>query len=159
MTGTSKRATPDVAYNAALNGGVVIVIFGLHTLMGGTSAGTPQWAAIVALGNELRGKQGRLPLGIATPQLYTLARDRSDYRQDFHDITVGNNALFGDPTKIPGFTAGPGYDFATGLGTPNVSRLLKDLAGRDGGRYRLSDDGFAGDRGKHSGRNRFRVGG
>jgi subtilase family serine protease len=159
LTGTTRRATPDVSYNAALNGGVVIVVFGLHTVMGGTSAGAPQWSAIVALANELRGRQGRLPLGIATPYLYTLARDRSNYRQDFHDITVGNNALFGDPSQIPGFTADQGYDFATGLGTPDVGRLLDDLAGRESGRFRLSDDGFEGDRGKHGGRDRLRVGG
>ncbi|HZR95799.1 MAG TPA: S53 family peptidase [Gaiellaceae bacterium] len=159
LTGTFRRATPDVAYNAALNGGVVVVVNGRHTVMGGTSVGTPQWAAIVALANELRGRQGRLPLGLTTPNLYLLARDFGSYRQDFHDITVGNNALGGDPTQMPGFTAGRGYDFATGLGTPDVARLLKDLAGRDGGRFGVSDNGFEGDSGKKSGREHVHVGG
>ena len=159
LTGQTKRATPDVSYNAAVNGGVIIVFGGHHTVMGGTSAGTPQWAAIVALANELRGRSGRLPLGIATPQLYAIARDRNDYRQDFHDITSGTNALGGPTSGLPGFTAAQGYDMATGLGTPDVSRLLSDLGGREAGHYRLEDDGNYGNgngRGRHS---HFKFGG
>jgi subtilase family serine protease len=140
LTGTTQRAAPDVAYNSALNGGVVVnfSLFGqpLHTLMGGTSAATPQWAAIVALANELRGRQGRLPLGQATPQLYAIGRSNGDYHPDFHDITVGNNALGGDLTQAPGFSAARGYDLATGLGTPDVSKLVKDLAASDSGGVR-----------------------
>jgi subtilase family serine protease len=140
LTGTTQRATPDVAYNSALNGGVVIVVtaFGRqsHTLMGGTSAATPQWAAIVALANELRGRQGRLPLGQATPQLYAIGRNNGDYQPDFHDITVGNNALGGDLSQAPGFSAARGYDLTTGLGTPDVTKLVKDLAASDAGGVR-----------------------
>ena len=157
LTDTTKRATPDVAYNAAVNGGVIIVIGGQHSLMGGTSAGTPQWAAIVALANESRGRQGRVPLGLATPQLYAIARDRSNYRQDFHDITVGSNAFAGPDSGLPGFAADPGYDLATGLGTPDVSRLLSDLGGRESGRFSLTDDGDYGN--GHRGRGRLRFGG
>jgi kumamolisin len=86
----------------------------------------------VALANELRGRQGRLPLGQATPQLYAIGSSKGDYQPDFHDISVGNNALGGDPTQMPGFSAGPGYDLATGLGTPDVAKLVKDLAASDG---------------------------
>lgn len=136
LTGGSMRGTPDVAYNAAVNGGVVIVIGHLHTVMGGTSAATPQWAAIVALANELRGRQALLPLGQATPQLYAIGSAGGDYQPDFHDITSGNNALFGDPTQMPGFTASTGWDFATGLGTPDVAKLVRDLAAADTGRPR-----------------------
>jgi subtilase family serine protease len=125
------RAEPDVAYDAASNGGVVIVFHGRFGVIGGTSIGAPQWAAIVALANELRGRQGRPSLGLATPQLYLLARDRSTYRRDFHDITSGSNDLGNGQFGLPGFSAGPGYDFPTGLGTPDVARLLEDLAGRD----------------------------
>jgi subtilase family serine protease len=154
LTGTTQRATPDVAYNSALNGGVV-VNFTLgavpaHTLMGGTSAATPQWAGILALANELRGRQGRLPLGQATPQLYAIGRSNGDYQPDFHDITVGNNALGGDPTQAPGFSAARGYDLTTGLGTPDVSKLLKDLAASDTGRFRPNDHvASVGGTGKH----------
>jgi subtilase family serine protease len=142
LTHSSTRAEPDVSYNAAFNGGEVIVVttpFGRHAVVGGTSAGAPQWAAIVALANELRGRQGRPPLGLATPQLWLLAQDRNAYRQDFHDITAGSNALGGPDSGLPGFDAGPGYDYATGLGTPDVARLIKDLAGRDSVHLRLDD--------------------
>ena len=73
--------------------------------------------------------------GIASAQIWALARDKNNYRQDFHDITVGNNTLFGLGLRPAGLHAGPGYDYATGLGTPDVSRLLKDLAGHDGQQF------------------------
>lgn len=146
LTPSSTRAVPDVAYNAAVNGGVIIVLGGRHGVMGGTSAGAPQWAAIVALANELRGKQGRIPLGRATPQLYAIAQDPRSYAEDFHDILTGNNALggelglpwFGIPPLF-GFSAGAGYDLATGLGTPDVSKLLKDLSVHESPRLRGDD--------------------
>jgi len=118
---------------------VIIAFHGTFGVIGGTSVGAPSWAAIVALANELRGKRGMPQLGLATPQLYTLARDRNTYRQDFHDITTGSNALGNGQFGLPGFSAGPGYDYPTGLGTPDVSRLIKDLAGRDALRLRLDD--------------------
>jgi subtilase family serine protease len=142
LTGYSTRTEPDVAYNAAVNGGVIVVLGGRHGVVGGTSAGAPQWAAIVALANELRGKQGRLPLGRATPQLYAIAQSSRSYGEDFHDILTGNNALgaglSGFPT-LPGFSAGPGYDIPTGLGTPDVSKLLKDLSVHESPRLRVDD--------------------
>jgi subtilase family serine protease len=141
MTGSSMRAEPDVSYNAAFNGGVVVVFHGRHGVVGGTSAGAPQWAAIVALANEVRGKRGLPSLGLATPQLWLLARDRQSYRKDFHDIVSGSNALGGPGSGLPGFDARPGYDFATGLGTPDVTRLLKDLSGRESVRFRFEDAG------------------
>jgi subtilase family serine protease len=140
MTGSSMRAVPDVSYNAAYNGGVVVVFGGKHGVLGGTSAGAPQWAAIVALANEVRGKRGEPSLGIATPQLWLAARDKNSYRKDFHDIVVGSNAL-APGSGLPGFDARPGYDFATGLGTPDVSRLLKDLSGHDSLRINFDDLG------------------
>jgi subtilase family serine protease len=142
VTGQTMRAEPDVAYNAAFNGGVVVVLTtpkGTHGVVGGTSAAAPQWAGIVALANELRGRQGKPGLGLATPQIYTLARDRNTYRQDFHDILVGDNTFLGSGSGLPGYSAGPGYDLPTGLGTPDVARLLNDLAGRDALRLRLED--------------------
>jgi subtilase family serine protease len=149
MTGSSMRAVPDVSYNAAYNGGVVVVFGGKHGVLAGTSAGAPQWAAIVALANEVRGKRGESSLGIATPQLWLLARDKNSYRKDFHDIVLGSNAL-APGSGLPGFDARPGYDFATGLGTPDVSRLLKDLSGHDSFRFRADDvDGSQHGGGKH----------
>jgi subtilase family serine protease len=141
VTGQAMRAEPDVSYTAALNGGVVVVIScapdpemvglagcspatPLAGVLGGTSVGSPQWAAIVAIANEARGRQGKPPVGQVAPLLYALASNTPTYDQDFHDITVGNNALAGSSL---GFTARPGYDLATGLGTPNVKHLVDDL--------------------------------
>jgi subtilase family serine protease len=135
----SGRATPDVAYDAASNGGIIICFQGTFGVIGGTSASAPQWAGILALANELRARAHRPQVGLVTPLLYLLARDRSTYKQDFHDITVGTNSIFGADSGVPGFAAGPGYDYPTGLGTPDVARLLDDLAGRDALFNRLGD--------------------
>jgi subtilase family serine protease len=122
------RAVPDVAYNAAVNGGVYVI----HTvesgptagrtfvfLVGGTSSGTPQWAAIFALANQARGLQGEGPIGWANETLAKIGSQPKS-RNAFHDITVGTNAL----DSPFGYSAGPGFDLATGWGTPDVSTLI-----------------------------------
>lgn len=160
LTGVPTRAEPDVAYNAAVDGGVIIVLGGKHGVLGGTSAGAPQWAGIIALANELRGHGARTQLGLATPQLYAIARDAGAYGRDFHDITKGNNALFGNPARLPGFFARPGYDLPTGLGTPVVSQLLRDLASIDNPRFHAEDlVGSGDDRNGHGRSHRFAPGG
>ncbi len=129
--GLTSRTTPDVAYNAAGNGGVLVIddacpaCFGLASgpvifLVGGTSAGSPQWAAIAALADQAAGHS----LGFLNPAIYAIGKDPTAYAQAFHDITAGNNILGG--TNI-GFSAGPGYDMATGWGTPNVTDLIPYL--------------------------------
>ncbi len=156
---TKDRLVPDVSYNAALVGGALVIVScrpnpadGGVTLdpkcvdpsrqgyiaVGGTSAGAPQWAAIVALANQVRMSQAKGPLGLVSPLLYDLAKDKRAYARDFNDVTTGSNALdlraFGSPVPSAfGFAAAPGYDLATGLGTPNVANLLGDLAKRDSG--------------------------
>jgi len=123
----------------------------------GDSAGAPQWAAIIALANELRARQVRGPLGLVSPVLYDIAQNPRSYSRDFHDITSGTNTLdlspFGLPPSQFGFAAQPGYDLATGLGTPDVSNLISDLSRRGSGeipgnlRRFLKQDGK--DHGKH----------
>jgi subtilase family serine protease len=121
----NSRTIPDVSYNAAIHGGVLIANSTLLSgvsgffIVGGTSAGSPQWAAIVALANQLAGQ----PLGFLNPAIYKLAQSAA-YANDFHDITVGNNQMLG---TTPGFTAGVGWDDASGWGTPNVANLVPDL--------------------------------
>jgi subtilase family serine protease len=127
QTGTSDfttRTTPDVSYNAAVNGGVLVAQGGNFWLVGGTSAGSPQWAGIFALVNEARADAGKGPIGFANPALYGIYNSGS-YGADFHDITVGDNTLVGAP--VAGYDAGPGYDLATGIGTPDVANLVQDL--------------------------------
>ena len=144
FTSSRGRVVPDVSYNAAIIGGVVTVIscYTPHypdgcnpddpflSLIGGTSAGPPQWAAIIAIADQARGMRGERGLGLVAPALYAVAKDPLRYARDFHDVTLGNNALGSedgpfDPSQ--GFAASTGYDDATGLGTPNVSNLVSDL--------------------------------
>jgi subtilase family serine protease len=123
----TSRGVPDVAYNAAIDGGVIAfwgVPFGPGAAFrfGGTSAGSPQWAGITALANQMAGKR----LGFLHDDLYHLGK-KPKQSADFHDITVGNNSFTDGVVSIPGFSATEGWDAATGLGTPDVAKLLPDL--------------------------------
>jgi len=120
---------PDVAYNAAVDGGVLVVntsVLGVSVLfiVGGTSAGSPQWAGIAALVNEARANASKGLIGgnlnAALYSIYHSAR----YATDFHDIAVGNDQLAG--TAL-GYSAGAGYDLASGIGSPIVDQLIVDL--------------------------------
>jgi subtilase family serine protease len=122
VTGYSTRTVPDVALNASVVAGNVIVFEGHHVIAGGTSVSTAEWAGIFALVNEARAAAGKGPLGPANAALYALA---ASHREAFHDITTGNNTF--DPA-FPGFSAGSGYDLTTGLGTPDVALLVRYLA-------------------------------
>src|SRR5881397_1430900 len=119
---------PDVSYNAAIDGGVLVVYGGFGSpvlfIVGGTSAGSPQWAGITALANQARANAGKGPIGDLNPVLYSIYHS-SRYSSDFHDITVGDDKLVGTPV---GYPAGTGYDLATGIGSPVVSELIVDLA-------------------------------
>src|SRR2546428_6086165 len=119
---------PDVSYNAAVDGGVLTVFsgFGFPALFftGGTSAGSPQWAGIIALANQARANLGKGPIGDLNPLLYSIYHSVR-YSMDFHDITVGNNQEVGTPV---GYSAGPGYDLATGIGSPDAAQLIVDIA-------------------------------
>jgi Predicted protease len=127
------RAVPDVAYDAAQDVGVVIVwsdgeggADGLY-INGGTSVGAPQWAALAALGAQMRGQR----LGFLNPALYALGSSPL-YPALFHDITSGNNAVtLPDKTHhlmaLGGEKAGVGWDATTGWGTPKAETLLPAL--------------------------------
>lgn len=128
---SSQRIVPDVSYNASIAGGVEVVVGGGLTLAGGTSAAAPQWAAIIAIADQGRGQSGIRPLGLVAPDLYQLASSPQTYARDFHDVTSGNNDLFG---AFAGFSAGTGFDDASGLGTPDVANLVSDLHGMQPGR-------------------------
>jgi len=102
-TALSMRGVPDVAGNADPETGYDVRIDGTNTVIGGTSAVAPLWAALVARINQVWGK----PAGYINPQLY---RNPSALR----DIVSGGN---GD------FDAATGWDACTGLGSPNGSVL------------------------------------
>jgi subtilase family serine protease len=124
LSGNAKRSTSDVSYNASVYTAVMVYLgflgnnSGLY-FFGGTSEGSPQWAAITALANQAAGHA----LGYLNPAFYAIASGNA-YGNNFHDVTVGQNALSG-----PGFSAGTAYDYPTGIGSPNVANLISTLTG------------------------------
>jgi subtilase family serine protease len=88
--------------------------------IGGTSLSCPQWAALVAIADQINGGG----LGLINPALYKIASNPSQYAVDFYDVTTGKNQV--DPS-VPGYPATPGWDPITGLGTPNAALLIPDL--------------------------------
>jgi subtilase family serine protease len=121
------RDVPDVALLASVaNVGYVAVIANQIAVIGGTSVATPSWAGIVALLNQTVGATGS---GALNQRLYALARKQynSAAAGPFHDIVVGNNSFNG----VTGFSAGAGYDLASGLGTPDVDLLAAAFGGSD----------------------------
>jgi subtilase family serine protease len=99
---------------------------GSLTAVGGTSAGAPTFAGILALINQATGSNG---LGNVNPMLYALSASSPTA---FHDITSGNNnapCTAGSKdcpagTTSFGFSAGAGYDQVTGLGSLDVANLI-----------------------------------
>jgi len=122
INGGKQRGLPDVSYNAAVLHGVLTFVdldpalpAGFY-LIGGTSAGSPQWAAITAIADQKKGAD----LGFINEALYHIGHAPPNAAASFHDVTVGNNAFAG----IPGFDAAPGWDAATGFGSPNAPALV-----------------------------------
>lgn len=112
---SSMRQIPDVAGLADASTGWNIISDGGPEQVGGTSAAAPMWAGIVALINEDLIRRGMRRVGFANPALYSIGQHQGQLTgPPFHDIVLGNN-LFYDAT--------PGYDLATGWGTPNVGAL------------------------------------
>ena len=121
---TGYRALPDVAYDADPSTGMPVYMSftsdATYFIVGGTSAGAPQWAALIADANQQAGH----PLGFINPKLYSIGRFSLFAKYAFHDITVGNNSQ----GAITGYSALPGWDAATGWGTPDSTTLLDLLA-------------------------------
>lgn len=118
---TGKRTNPDVSYDGDPQTGFAVydsVPYSDATgtsvgwfQVGGTSAGAPQWSALLAIVNQGRALLGKGTLNQAQQIVYTLSP------ADFHDVTTGTN----------GFPADTGYDLATGLGSPIASIVVRDL--------------------------------
>jgi subtilase family serine protease len=86
--------------------------------IGGTSAAAPLWAALSTDLNEYLTSQGKAGLGSASDSLYALY-NTTQPDSAYHDITTGNNLYY---------AATPGYDTATGLGTPDAWNIARDLS-------------------------------
>jgi large repetitive protein len=118
-----QRTNSDVAADADPNTGVAVYDpYDYSTAtpwvqVGGTSLATPLWAGMAAIADQGRVLAGGQPLG-ATQMLTDLYSLDQLEPGDFHDVTQGNN----------GYSAGPGYDLVTGLGTPQANLLIPNLS-------------------------------
>ena len=134
-----KRDLPDISLSAAgQHDGFLLCQDGICLtdskgqlinafVVGGTSASTPTFAAIMALVNQkTNSRQGQ-----ANFVLYPLAASQNPANCNssaplstciFNDITQGNSDVPGQT----GFPAGPGYDLATGLGSVNAANLVNN---------------------------------
>lgn len=99
----------------ATNVGVLVFVGGTAVGRAGTSLSCPVWAAVAALINQARASTGSKPIGLLNPQLYPLQGTSA-----FNDVTSGTNGAY---------SAGPGYDLCSGLGSPNVANLVSTLSG------------------------------
>jgi subtilase family serine protease len=128
------RALPDISWNAAENGGVLIYdsTSGGWSDASGTSCGTPQIAGLAALANQIRASMGKGPIGHLAPKLYQLpASDFNDivpqiFGSGANAMTVQDNLRYG--ASVPALPTTIGYDLTTGLGSPRAYSLVHDLA-------------------------------
>jgi kumamolisin len=110
--GFAGRGVPDVAGDADPETGYNVVVDGQASVIGGTSAVAPLWAGMLARVNQSLGAN----VGFVNPLLYA-AKTAATFR----DITSGTNG---------NYSAGPGWDPCTGLGSPNGTALLLALGGK-----------------------------
>ncbi|HWY57054.1 MAG TPA: S53 family peptidase [Terriglobales bacterium] len=113
------RGVPDVSGDADPTTGYVTLVDGQPDVIGGTSAVAPLWAGLIALINQSLGK----PAGFINPLLYQSASTAGD----FNDITSGNNGAY---------SAGPGWDACTGLGSPIGAQVAAALGAQPQARAR-----------------------
>lgn len=112
---TGMRQVPDVAAASDFRTGWLAVVDGEPRAFGGTSAAAPFWAAVaVTVRQSLRAARRPLPGSFAELLYAVAARPGSEA---FHDVTRGGNRFY---------DAGPGWDYVTGLGTPDVERLVAE---------------------------------
>jgi subtilase family serine protease len=152
------RLVPDTAWNAAVNGGVDVYITaypqyncgndsGCWTIYGGTSAASPQTAALTALANAARKAAGKTPVGFLDPILYggVGASDYTDIVPAHYGTApqsfTGSDVVLGPVTKsvgdlvdnqlwessVPGYATTSGYDATTGWGTPQAAAFVAAL--------------------------------
>ncbi len=109
------RAVPDVSADANPYTGMVIALDGGLYVEGGTSQASAMWAGIGAVLDEAVGHS----LGALNPDLYSIYRDTPVYDLAFNQVTSGYNGAY---------SAGPGYNLVTGMGSPDVPYLAEALA-------------------------------
>jgi hypothetical protein len=118
------RMTPDVAFDGDVNSGLYVYdSFDYPSApwreAGGTSAGAPCWAALLAIADQAAGQSGPLTSSQMLTRIYA-AYSTTGPTYAFHDVTSGANSSY---------SAGPGYDLVTGLGSPRANVVVAALAG------------------------------
>lgn len=126
----SGRGIPDVS---AFSTNAPTVVNNITVPIGGTSASTPLWAAIVTMLNDYEACEGRPPLGFLNPWLYSLEK-KAKKTPALKDITAGGNSqgsceLLSGCTlnETLGYDVTAGWDPVTGLGSPHFARLTAEL--------------------------------
>ena len=144
------RGVPDVAWDAAVNGGVLVFhsyfpsIEGkpAWAVFGGTSSSSPQVAAVTAIANAARAKAGKAPIGDLNKAIYSAGFDRSAAFSDIVPRTYGttpsgvladnqvwdtdaNGFVFRD--AVPGYPTTAGYDLTTGWGSPSAPGYVAQI--------------------------------
>jgi subtilase family serine protease len=131
--GGKQRGVPDVSYNGAVLHGVLTYLdlpdvgTGFFRF-GGTSAGSPQWAALMAIADQAAGHD----YGFINAALYKIGQSPSPYAAAFNDVTSGTNSALefdasDNAVDITGYDAGTGWDAFTGLGSPKSGGVLSQL--------------------------------
>jgi len=123
------RGVPDVSYNAnpgtgyAIYDSIGVSGYSGWFQVGGTSAASPQWAALVAIANSQRAAARKANLSATGSSVYAVGK--SSLTANFHAVTSGTNGSCGTLCD-----ALAGYDYVTGLGTPQSKVLVTALAAR-----------------------------
>ncbi len=124
------RGVPDISMSGACNGAVDVYLSFAGLPAGwyptcGTSEATPLFSGIVALADQVAGH----PLGLINPALYLMS---AGHLPGLVDVTSGNNTVTfpqnGQTYTVRGYSAGPGYDLASGVGTVNGAAFVPELA-------------------------------
>lgn len=117
------RGLPDVAaFSGDLFSGISVYVDGSEGFYLGTSVSAPLWNGMWAGVNAAApaASDGTFPgAGFAAPAIYANNADATRYANDFYDITIGAN----------GYPATPGWDYASGWGTPDMTALMRDVVG------------------------------
>lgn len=147
VIGGDHRGVPDLSWNAAVNGAVLVDLQSFlppdqqgFYLIGGTSAASPQVTALTALVNERRAGLNKAPVGDLAPLLYSLPSSAFNDVKPIQQGTavsgdLSSNAMFqfnADGSVSPGPVSGSpvldGWDMTTGFGTPWAPNFVADLA-------------------------------
>lgn len=116
------RLVPDIAADADPNSGNADRDGGSWGTGGGTSLSSPIWAAFTALMDQYLRQHGKGPIGFLNPALYYLA-DHTESYPAFHAVDTGGNEVWRNEA---------GYNESTGLGSPDVYNLVRDILPLEG---------------------------